>query len=125
MAVGAYTSAILSGKVGLPFPVAFICSGLMAGGIGLIFGIPSVRIKGFYLAITSIAAQFIILWVINHWTGLTGGFSGITAPYASIGGLIFDTEGKQFYLIMVCCWRLCLFCEKHSPDQIGKSFYRY
>ena len=122
MAVGAYTSAILSGKVGLPFPVAFICSGLMAGAIGLVFGIPSVRIKGFYLAITSIAAQFIILWVINHWTGLTGGFGGITAPYASIGGLVFDTEGKQFYLIMIVAG-ICVFLAKNiARTKLGRAF---
>lgn len=122
MAVGAYTSAILSGKLGLPFPLAFICSGLMSGAVGLIFGIPSVRIKGFYLAITSIAAQFIILYVINHWTALTGGFNGISAPYASIGDLIFDSEGKQFYLIMVITV-ICVFLAKNLVrTRVGRAF---
>jgi branched-chain amino acid transport system permease protein len=122
MAVGAYTSAILSGKLGLPFPLALICSGLMSGAVGLIFGIPSVRIKGFYLAITSIAAQFIILYVINHWTALTGGFNGISAPYASIGGLVFDSEGKQFYLIMVIA-AVCLFLSKNlARTRVGRAF---
>jgi branched-chain amino acid transport system permease protein len=122
MAVGAYTSAILSGKLGLPFPLAFICSGLMSGAVGLIFGIPSVRIKGFYLAITSIAAQFIILYVINHWTAITGGFNGISAPYASIGGLEFDTEAKQFYLIMVIA-AICVFLAKNlARTRVGRAF---
>ena len=122
MAVGAYTSAILSGKLGLPFPLAILCSGLMAGGIGLIFGIPSVRVKGFYLAITSIAAQFIIIYVINHWTALTGGFSGITVPYASIGGFIFDTEGKQFYLIIGIAV-ICIFLAKNlARTRAGRAF---
>jgi branched-chain amino acid transport system permease protein len=80
MAVGAYTSAILSSKLGVPFPLALICSGLMAGAVGLIFGIPSMRVKGFYLAITSIAAQFIILWVINHWNAVTGGLMVLKYP---------------------------------------------
>jgi ABC-type branched-subunit amino acid transport system permease subunit len=40
----------------------------MAGAIGIIFGMPSVRVKGFYLAITTIAAQFIILYVLRHWS---------------------------------------------------------
>jgi branched-chain amino acid transport system permease protein len=122
IAVGAYTSAILSSKLGLPFPVALICSGLTAGGIGLIFGIPSVRVKGFYLAITSIAAQFIILWIINHWTSLTGGFDGITAPYASIGGLIFDTEGKMYYLIIGLAV-VCTFLAKNiARTRVGRAF---
>jgi branched-chain amino acid transport system permease protein len=122
MAVGAYTSAILSGKLGLPFLVALICAGIMAGAIGLIFGMPSVRVKGFYLAITSIAAQFIILWVIQHWTSMTGGFNGISVPYASIGGLVFDTEGKQFYLIIIIA-ALCIFFAKNiARTRLGRAF---
>jgi branched-chain amino acid transport system permease protein len=89
IAVGAYTSAILTNRLELPFLVGLISAGLIAGIIGLIFGIPSVRVKGFYLAITTIAAQFIIVWVINHWSSLTGGFVGIKVPYASIGGFVF------------------------------------
>src|SRR3972149_7292713 len=72
IAVGAYTSAVLTNRFGVPFPVALISAGFAAGAIGLVFGMPSVRVKGFYLAITTIAAQFIIIWVINHW-GLKGG----------------------------------------------------
>ncbi len=95
IAVGAYTSAILTNRFGLPFLVGLISAGFAAGLIGLIFGLPSVRVKGFYLAITTIAAQFIIIWVINHW-GLTGGFVGIKVPYAAIGGFVFNTESRQF-----------------------------
>jgi branched-chain amino acid transport system permease protein len=122
MAVGAYASAIISGKLGLPFPVAFICSGLLAGGVGLVFGIPSVRVKGFYLAITSIAAQFIILYIINHWTSLTGGFNGISVPYASLGGFQFKTEGSQFFLIATIA-ALCVFLAKNiARTRVGRAF---
>ena len=51
IAVGAYTAAILTNRLELPFLVGLICAGLTAGLVGLIFGIPSVRVKGFYLAI--------------------------------------------------------------------------
>ena len=94
MAVGAYTAAILTNKLGFPFLAGLICSGISAGLIGLLFGIPSVRVKGFYLAITTIAAQFIIIWVLNHWTSVTGGFLGITVPLASIGGLVFKDQAS-------------------------------
>jgi len=99
IAVGAYTAAILTNRFGQPFLVGLISAGVVSGLVGIIFGLPSVRVKGFYLAITTIAAQFIIIWVINHW-GLTGGFLGIKVPYASIGGYEFRTESSQFYLIM-------------------------
>jgi branched-chain amino acid transport system permease protein len=122
MAVGAYTSAILTSKLGVPFPVAFLCSGLMAGGIGLIFGIPSMRVKGFYLAITSIAAYFIIKFIIDHWTALTGGFNGLSVPYASIGGFVFNTEGRQFYLIIGIA-AICVFLAKNmARTRLGRAF---
>jgi len=121
IAVGAYTSAILTNRLGLPFPVALISAGLVSGCIGIIFGLPSVRVKGFYLAITTIAAQFIILWIINHW-GYTGGFNGITVPYASIGGLVFRSEASQFYLIIIITI-ICVFIAKNIVrTKIGRAF---
>ena len=101
IAVGAYTSAILTNRFELPFLLGLVSAGFISGLIGMVFGIPSLRVKGFYLAISTIAAQFIIIWVINHWTNLTGGFTGISVPPASIGGTTFISQGSQFYLITI------------------------
>jgi len=121
IAVGAYTSAILTSRLDMPFLVGLIAAGLISGLIGIIFGLPSVRVKGFYLAITTIAAQFIIIWVINHW-GYTGGFNGITVPYASIGGLTFRSESSQFYLIMTITI-ICVFIAKNlTRTKTGRAF---
>ena len=121
MAVGAYTTAILTNRLGFPFLAGLICSGFSAGLIGIIFGLPSVRVKGFYLAITTIAAQFIIIWVINHWS-VTGGFVGMDVPRASIGGLVFKSEASQFYLIMVIV-ALCTFLAKNlARGRVGRAF---
>jgi branched-chain amino acid transport system permease protein len=122
IAVGAYTSAILSTKLGFPFALSLICSGLTAGTIGLIFGMPSVRIKGFYLAITSIAAQFIILWVLYYWTGLTGGANGISAPRMSIFGYVLNTEGKQFIFIMIIVVLVIFFAKNLARTRVGRAF---
>ncbi len=121
IAVGAYTSAILTNRFEMPFLVGLISAGLVAGVIGIIFGLPSVRVKGFYLAITTIAAQFIIIWIINHW-GLTGGFEGISVPYASIGGLVFDTDVKQFYLVMVIVVMAVFFAKNLVRTKVGRAF---
>jgi branched-chain amino acid transport system permease protein len=121
IAVGAYTAAILTNRFGLPFPVGLISAGLVAGVVGLVFGLPSVRVKGFYLAITTIAAQFIIIWVINHW-GLTGGFNGIRVPYASIGGLVLRSESSLFYLITGIAV-ICIFLAKSlARTRVGRAF---
>jgi branched-chain amino acid transport system permease protein len=122
IAVGAYTSAILTGRLGLPFPVSFICSGLMAGIIGLIFGMPSVRVKGFYLAITSIAAQFIIVWIVQKWTPMTGGANGMIVADASIGGLVFSSQKSFFYLIIGVAV-VCIFLAKNlARTRVGRAF---
>jgi branched-chain amino acid transport system permease protein len=121
IAVGAYTSAILTNRLGVPFLVALIAAGLVSGFIGIIFGLPSIRVKGFYLAITTIAAQFIIIWIINHWS-YTGGFNGITVPYASIWGLVFRSEASQFYLIIIIAI-ICVFLAKNLVrTKVGRAF---
>lgn len=121
IAVGAYTSAVLTNRFEMPFLVGLLCAGLMAGFIGLIFGLPSVRVKGFYLAITTIAAQFIIIWVINHWP-LTGGFVGIKVPYASIAGFEFRSETSQFYLIMGIVALCTFFAKNLARTRVGRAF---
>ncbi len=121
IAVGAYTAAILTNRLEMPFLVGLIGAGVVSGLIGIIFGLPSVRVKGFYLAITTIAAQFIIIWVINHW-GYTGGFLGIKVPYASIGGFVFRSESSQFYLIIIIA-ALCVFFAKNlARTKVGRAF---
>ena len=122
IAVGAYTSAVLTNRLELPFLVGLICAGFTAGLIGLIFGIPSVRVKGFYLAITTIAAQFIIIWVINHWSAVTGGFVGIKVPYASIGGFVFKSEASQFYLIISIAVLATFFAKNLARTRVGRAF---
>ena len=122
IAVGAYTAAILTNRLELPFLVGLICAGFTAGLIGLIFGIPSVRVKGFYLAITTIAAQFIIIWVINHWSAVTGGFVGIKVPYASIGGFVFRSEASQFYLIISIAVLATFFAKNLARTRVGRAF---
>ncbi len=122
MAVGAYTTAVLTSKLGIPFVASLLCAGLMAGCIGIIFGLPSVRVKGFYLAITTIAAQFIIIWVINHWTSVTGGFVGIKVAPASIAGFTFNSEPRQFYLIMTITALVIFFAKNLARGRVGRAF---
>jgi len=122
IAVGAYTSAVLTNRFELPFLVGLFAGGFSAGLVGVIFGLPSLRLKGFYLAISTIAAQFIIIWVINHWNSVTGGFDGITVPYASIGGLVFRSEASQFYLIMIITIIVVFLTNNLTKTRAGRAF---
>lgn len=122
MAVGAYTSAILTGRFGVPFLVALVCAGLLAGVVGMLFGIPSLRVRGFYLAISTIAAQFIIIWVISHWTPVTGGFSGMEVGTATVAGFAFTSQASQFYLILITTIIVVFLAKNIARTRVGRAF---
>jgi len=123
MGVGAYTCAILAGKVGLPFWLVIPCAGLVSGFFGIIFGLPAVRIKGFYLVMATIAFHYIFDFGILHLPrGLTGRESGIDVPAATLGGLVFNSETKMFYFIMFFV-ALSLFLGKNLVrTRVGRAF---
>ena len=88
MAIGAYGSAILARELGFTFWTALPACALLTGGVGLIFGLPSLRVKGFYLAMATLAAQFIIPWLLRYpMEDLTGGTRPLTVPAPMIGPL--------------------------------------
>jgi branched-chain amino acid transport system permease protein len=90
MAVGAYSAF----KLTTAFPqinilLVFVLSGLTAAGVGLIFGIPSLRIKGFYLAVATLASQFFLIWLFNKvaWFVNYAPSGTITAPDRAVLGI--------------------------------------
>jgi len=86
MAIGAYSSAILARQLGLSFWIALPLSAMITGLVGLLFGLPSLRVKGFYLAMATLAAQFIIPWVLRYpMEDLTGGTRPLNVPAPMIG----------------------------------------
>lgn len=96
--VGAYASAVLVTRLGLSFWLSLPLAGLTAAFAGLIIGLPSLRIKGLYLCIATLAAQFIFEFVFIHWESMTNGITGIHIPAPRLGGFEFATE-REFYWI--------------------------
>ncbi|RJQ85917.1 MAG: branched-chain amino acid ABC transporter permease [Desulfobacteraceae bacterium] len=123
MAVGAYSTAILSGRYGVPFWLCLPCSGLCAGLTGVLFGLPSLRIKGYYLALTTIAAQFIILYLIkNPFPEITGGAIALHVPDVTAGGFILETETHFYYLIMGATALMTFFAKSLLRSNVGRAF---
>jgi branched-chain amino acid transport system permease protein len=123
MAVGAYTAAILMSRYAMPFWVALPAGGVMATMVGTFFGIPSLRIKGFYLAIATLAAQFIIQWTINHVKWISGGTqASIYIPPPSLGGLVFKTQFEKYFLILAVVAIMTLFAMNLVRGRIGRAF---
>jgi branched-chain amino acid transport system permease protein len=122
MAVGAYTSAILTAKFGLSFWMALPCAALAAGIAGLIFGLPSLKIKGFYLIMATIAAHFIIIWLIIQFQSITGGPDGLPVPKPRIGSFVFKSKSSYFYLVMAFATLSTLLAKNIIRTRSGRAF---
>lgn len=122
MAVGGYTSAILCAKLGWPFWVSMPCGALAAGVVGLIFGLPSLKIKGFYLIMATIAAHFIIIWTIIQLRGLTGGTDGLSVPRPAIGNLTVGSKINYFYMTMILTCLATLLAKNIVRTRAGRAF---
>jgi len=122
MAIGGYASAILSAKLGWPFWATLPSAALAAGIAGLIFGLPSLKIKGFYLIMATIAAQFIIIWLILQLYGLTGGTDGLAAPRLKIAGLVLKSKSSYFYLVMIITCLATFAAKNIVRTRAGRAF---
>ena len=122
MGVGAYTSAVLVGSYGFPFWVALPCAAICAGLAGLVFGSPSLRLKGFYLVMATLAAQAIIPYIIARWSGVTGGVYGLRVPSPSIGGMVFDTYKSYYYIVFIALLAATFFARNLARSRIGRAF---
>src|SRR3989475_11209980 len=102
MSVGAYTAANFAVRLGWPWPVSLLLGGLMGALIGAIVGIPSLRIKGLYLAIATLAGQLIIEWTINHVTFISGGVqASIEVPRPQIFGYRIASQVQMYFFLLV------------------------
>jgi branched-chain amino acid transport system permease protein len=122
MMVGGYAMAILCSKVGLPFAAALPISGLIAGMVGIIFGLPSLRIKGFYLIMSTVAAYFIIHWLALQFRGLTGGTEGLALPPAELFGLSLEGKATFFYLVIALAVLATIVAKNILRTRSGRAF---
>lgn len=121
MAVGAYTSSILTIRFGFSFWLALPLSGIMAGAVGIIGGAPSLRIKGMYLAMATIAIHFVVIWLILHMQ-ITGSFKGLYPQPPSIGGFEFDTDERMFYVIVTVMMLMTYAARNLMRSKVGRAF---
>jgi len=99
MLVGAYTSALLVKNAGVPFLIALPCGALLAAAVGVAVGFPSLRLRGVYFAMVTVAVVEAIRLVAQLWVSLTRGMSGLSAiPKPSIFGVVLTTKASQYYL---------------------------
>ncbi|MCG8422471.1 MAG: branched-chain amino acid ABC transporter permease [Proteobacteria bacterium] len=99
MAVGAYTAGLLTAQLGVPWYGSIPLACLATAVVGGFFGIPSLRLKGLYLVIATLAAQEIILWIVTHWDAVTGGVDALVVPDPTLFGIQMNTDFRFYWVI--------------------------
>ena len=125
MAVGAFMAYNFELRMPwLPLPVSFALAGLCAAAVGIVFGLPSLRIKGFYLAVATLACQFFVLWALQRigWFTNYSASGVITAQKIVILGYVFDTPASKYLLTLVIVAVLALLAKNLMRTQTGRAF---
>lgn len=123
MGVGAYTSSLLAVELGLPFIVTFPAAILVSMLFGLIVGIPTLKLKGHYLAMATKGLNISLVLVLTNWREFTHGADGIVnIPRPAIGALEINSE-RSWYFLIVAILLLCYLVSRNiERSHIGRSF---
>lgn len=125
MAVGAFASYNFVLRIpGIPVLLAFVLGGLCAALVGIAFGLPSLRIRGFYLAAATLATQFFVVWCMTKIPWLTNYSSSgvITAQKIVIAGYRFDTPASKYLLTLAIVAVMALLAKNMVRSNVGRSW---
>jgi branched-chain amino acid transport system permease protein len=99
LGVGAYTQAVMA-AAGVPFPIALLAAAALSAVVGVVVGLPALRVKGIYLGIATLAFGFIVEEVFARWESVTGGNAGMHVKAPSIGGWKLDTATEFYFMCL-------------------------
>jgi branched-chain amino acid transport system permease protein len=125
MAVGAFGAFNFMVRVPhMPILLAFAGGGVVAALVGVLFGLPSLRIRGFYLAVATLAAQFFILWFLTKvgWISNYNSSGVITAQRIEIMGYEFTTPAAKYLLVLTIVAVLALAAKNMARGNAGRSW---
>ncbi len=123
MTTGGYISALLVGNLGWPFLIALPLAALGAGLVGLVFGLPSLRVKGFYLAMSTLAAQFIIPWFTrNAFPEVLNGAQGLNVEVPVIFGFEFNSPQRYLYITLTVLILTTIIAYNITRSRLGRVF---
>jgi branched-chain amino acid transport system permease protein len=125
MAVGAFMAYNFELRIpGMPILASFALAGLCAAAVGIVFGLPSLRIKGFYLAVATLACQFFVLWALQRfgWFSNYSSSGVITAGKIEILGYVFETAAQKYLLTLAIVGLMALAAKNLMRSETGRAF---
>ncbi len=120
--VGAYAAAILATRAGFPFWLSIPAAGLITALVGMVFGLPSARLKHLYLCIATLAGQIIIEYLFVQWDSLTNGAEGIIIGDTKIFGIDLVNDRSFFFVIFVCLVIMTWMAVNLIRTRFGRAF---
>jgi branched-chain amino acid transport system permease protein len=123
MGVGMYTVGILQRHFGLNFWVCLPLAGLVPMFIGMMFGLPALRMKGLYLAFATLAAHFVIVYVISNWRSVTNGTDGMWMKRPDVlFGIDFKSDRNYYILVLTITIIMVYLATNLARTKLGRSF---
>src|SRR5213594_1317965 len=123
MSVGAYTSGLLAKNLGVPFEVSLLAGALMATAVGLVIGYPSLRLRGVYFAMVTVAFVEVIRLIAQLWVPLPRGMSGLSGiPRPNLLGTTLTTKASQYYLVVFLTAVTLLVLWKLERSRLGLTW---
>jgi branched-chain amino acid transport system permease protein len=123
MGVGMYTVGILQRHFGFSFWICLPLAGLIPMFLGMMFGIPALRIKGLYLAFATLAAHFVIVYVISNWRSVTNGTEGMWMKRPdTLLGIDFKSDRNYYFLVLTITIMMTYLATNLARTKLGRSF---
>ena len=125
MAVGAFSAYNFMARLpGMPLLLSFVLGGLCAALVGIVFGLPSLRIRGFYLAAATLATQFFVVWCLTKVPYFTNGSSSgvISVQKMAIFGYEFNTPASKYLLTLCIVCVMALLAKNMVRSNVGRSW---
>jgi branched-chain amino acid transport system permease protein len=121
LGVGAYTQAVMV-NAGIPFPLALACAGLLSAAVGMVVGLPALRVKGIYLGMATLAFGFIVEEVIARWEHVTGGNAGLMVQSPALFGWQLDSTDEFYFLCLIVTVLATLGIVNLMRSSTGRAF---
>ncbi|MDY7037707.1 MAG: branched-chain amino acid ABC transporter permease [Thermodesulfobacteriota bacterium] len=120
--IGSYTIAIMASKLNMPFWVTLPMAGIIPAVMAILIGVISLRVKGLYLAMATMAFGAFVQYLFFHWNSLTNGTMGIVVMPVTIGDFSFDTNESRYFPFLIIAALLLLGAKNILRTRIGRAF---